>query len=378
MTEQNDKNVLEKLLGGADESPQEEEKLHDRVDELKDSNKNIDNPNLQSTNKNSIGLDIGTSRIVSIRRGDTGDMEAKDEPNSFLTLPSTSFGKEMLSKNNMNYIEANKNFYILGRNAQEFGNILNSEMQRPMEKGLLKADEPDAIRIIKEIIQLVITQSADFGGNLCFSVPSPELGFESDLIYHESVLKKIFVGMGYNAKSITEGMAIVLSELAEDDYTGIGISMGGGMCNVCFSFLSVPILVFSISKGGDYVDTCVSRVVNETKNRVRVAKEESLDFTKSANNKINNAFDIYYDDLIMSLLNQLVTVFSQVENLPKLNKPIPIILAGGTCLPSGFKVKFNKLLGQVQLPVEISEVRMSTDPLRATARGALINAGTSA
>ncbi|MEA1933427.1 MAG: hypothetical protein U9N60_03205 [Thermodesulfobacteriota bacterium] len=35
--------------------------------------------------------------------------------------------------------------------------------------------------------------------------------------------------------SINEGLATVMSELAHDNFTGIGISMGGGMCNVCLS-----------------------------------------------------------------------------------------------------------------------------------------------
>jgi len=76
----------------------------------------------------------------------------------------------------------------------------------------------------------------------------------------------------------------------------------------------------------------------------------------------------------MSLLNRLSALFLQAENLPKLTKAIPIVLAGGTCLPNGFKVKFDKILRQVKLPIEISEVRIAADPRRATSKGALMNA----
>ncbi|MBF0492585.1 MAG: hypothetical protein HQM15_07380, partial [Deltaproteobacteria bacterium] len=173
----------------------------------------------------------------------------------------------------------------------------------------------------------------------------------------------------------TEGMAVVLSELSQDNYTGIGISMGGGMCNVCLSFLSVPIIVFSVPKGGDDIDLSVARVVNETRNRVRVLKEETLDFSRPPRNKMENAFEIYYDDLILSVLSQLSAVLSQAQNMPKLHQAIPIVVAGGTCMPNGFKVKFEKILKQVSLPIQISEVRIAADPMRATARGALISAG---
>src|SRR3989337_3668490 len=103
-------------------------------------------------------------------------------------------------------------------------------------------------------------------------------------------------------------MAVVLSELADDNFTGIGISMGAGMCNVCFSFLSVPVIIFSIGRGGDDIDTSVARTMHETANRVRIIKEESLDFTRTPKNNLENALIIYYEDLMMTLLNSLTGI----------------------------------------------------------------------
>jgi hypothetical protein len=114
--------------------------------------------------------------------------------------------------------------------------------------------------------------------------------------------------------------------------------------------------------------------MHETVNRVRVIKEESLDFTVTPKSNLENALIIYYEDLIMTLLNNLAGLLSRVERLPRLNQAIPIVLAGGTCLPNGFKVKFEQLLRRISLPIEISSVRLAADPLRATARGALVNA----
>ncbi len=188
------------------------------------------------------------------------------------------------------------------------------------------------------------------------------------------MVKRHLVGFGYRAKSITEGMAVVLSELANDNFTGIGISMGAGMCNICFSFLSVPVMISSISRGGDDIDKSVARVMHETVNRVRVIKEESLDFTKTPKSNLENALIIYYEDLIMTLLNHLTGILSLAEKLPRLNQAIPIVLAGGTCLPNGFKVKFEQLLKEVKMPIAISSVRLARDPLRATAMGALVSA----
>ena len=374
MVEENDdKNVLDDLVKGTGGvvDPHTLFKLITKVDELKESGKNLEG---KTVIKKAYGLDIGTSRIVSITQDGPNGAVSADQLNAFISVSETKFLKDMLVKNRMAHTKIRDEIAVLGYDAQQFANIFNSEIRRPMKKGLITPEEIYAIPVMKEIIHLVLPKPEEVAQRLSFSVPAPEAGFEADLVYHEGVIKKFLVGLGYKASSITEGLAVVLAELAIDNFTGIGISMGAGMCNVCFSFLSVPVIVFGISRGGDNIDASTARMTHETVNRVRVIKEESLDFTKTPKNNLENALTIYYEDLIMTLLNHLVGVLSRAENLPRLNQAIPIVLAGGTCLPNGFKVKFEQLLKQVKMPLAISEVRLAADPLRATAMGALVAA----
>jgi hypothetical protein len=374
MVEENeDKNVLDDLVKGTREAvdPHTLGKLITRVGELKESGKNLES---RSVTKKAYGLDVGTSRIVSIRQDGPDGAVSADQLNAFVSVSETKFLTDMLVKNRMAYTRIRDEIAVLGYDAQHFANIFNSEVRRPMKKGLITPEEIYAIPVMKEIINLVLPRPEEVAQPLCFSVPAPEAGFEADLVFHEGMLKKHLVGLGYKAKSITEGLAVVLSELANDNFTGIGISMGAGMCNVCFSFLSVPVIVFGISRGGDDIDTSVARMMHETGNRVRIIKEESLDFTKTPKSNLENALIIYYEDLIMTLLNNLVGVLSRAENLPRLNQAIPIVLAGGTCLPNGFKVKFEQLLKEAKMPIAISSVRLARDPLRTTAMGALVSA----
>ena len=50
------------------------------------------------------------------------------------------------------------------------------------------------------------------------------------------------------------------------------------------------------------------------------------------------------------------------------------MLSGGTAKPRGFKDLFERTLKGRSCPIDVSEVRMASDPLTATARGALIAA----
>jgi hypothetical protein len=115
-------------------------------------------------------------------------------------------------------------------------------------------------------------------------------------------------------------------------------------------------------------------VLNEASTRVKVMKEETLDLSRPPKDKFEKALHIYYDDLVETLIEALRRSISNAEKLPKSERPIPIVLAGGTAKPKGFKGLFEKTLRARGLPIEVSEVRMATDPLTATGKGALIAA----
>jgi actin-like ATPase involved in cell morphogenesis len=295
MVEENDdKNVLDDLLQGANANvdPHSLGKLITKVDELKESGKNVES---QVVSKKAYGLDIGTSRMVSIKQD---DQTGADQLNAFIAVSETQFLRDMLVKSHMAHTKIKDEIAVLGYDALQFANIFNSEIRRPMKQGLITSEEIYAIPVMKEIINLVLPRATEMAQPLCFSVPAPAQGFETGLVFHEGTLKRYLMGLGYKARSINEGMAVVVSELADENFTGIGISMGAGMCNICFSFLSVPVLVFSIARGGDDVDTSVARMMHETVNRVRVIKEESLDFSRTPKSNLENALIIYYEDLI--------------------------------------------------------------------------------
>ena len=114
------------------------------------------------------------------------------------------------------------------------------------------------------------------GQKVYFTVPAPTVGAEENLTYHEVTLRQVLGELGFESKSVNEGLAVVYAELASSNYTGIGISCGGGLCNVCFSYLSVPILSFSIPKAGDFIDASSASVTGERPNRIRILKEQSF------------------------------------------------------------------------------------------------------
>ena len=324
-----------------------------------------------------VGLDVGTSHIVAALNKHNYVYSVQDL-NAFFTVPNAKFAKNILSQKEIKYYENEHQYYIIGDSAQSFANMFNVNTRRPMEDGFLSPRVDVGLKVIEAIVSSLVHKPKNTGEILCFSVPGEPFDGAGSVVYHESVVKGFLEGLGYTPIAINEGMATVLSELSEDDYTGIAISMGGGMCNICLSYLSFPVITFSIQMAGDYIDSMVGKAVGEPASRIKAIKEEELDLSQNPKDRVSTALHIFYDEIIFKLLESLRRVIISTDKIPKVSTPIPIVLSGGTAMPKGCKDKFHGKLKDINLPVEISDVRLAGDPLNTTAKGALIMAMTEA
>jgi hypothetical protein len=262
---------------------------------------------------------------------------------------------------------------VHGNESERFADLLNKDVRRTMARGVLNPDEPENVRLIREIVQL-LTGPAGNRQKLYYTVPAAPLGAEEDLTYHDATLRQMFSDMGFETKSINEGLAVVYAELESTNYTGIGISCGGGLCNVSFAYLSVPIVSFSIPKAGDFIDSSAASITGEKPNRVRMLKEQSFFLNGHYESKLQQVLTVYYEDMIQALVASLKKAFESARNLPKLSRPIPLVLSGGTAAPKGFRDRFETVLRESDFPLQVSEIRMAADPMTSTAKGALVAA----
>ncbi|MBI1746803.1 MAG: hypothetical protein HYR55_09470 [Acidobacteria bacterium] len=317
-----------------------------------------------------IGLDIGTSRIVCSQ----APTEFKTQLNAFIGVAYSKFAEQMLQRNGIDFYRHNGELFVLGDGAEKFASMFNHEVRRPMSVGLLNPGERDGFEVIQLILRRLLKKPKPGGSKICFSIPSAPCGMETSLVYHENMIKRFLTELGFESKSLNEGLAVVFSELANENFSGIGISFGGGMCNACLAYLSIPILTFSLGKAGDWIDSSVSVVTGESATRVRVRKESALDLSAPPSHKIDEALHIYYEEMILDLVRSLTRSFVESRNLPTLDKPIPVVLSGGTSKPRGFREKFENALRATNFPLAISEVRLAADPLNTTAKGTLMYA----
>jgi hypothetical protein len=241
-----------------------------------------------------------------------------------------------------------------------------------MNKGVLSPREKDSLPIIKLIIKSLIGQSTD-NDKIVFSIPADPIDGEFDIFYHSEMMKSYFREMGFDPSPLNEAFAVAFSELLDEGLTGVCISMGAGMQNISVCYQGDPIVQFSITKGGDWIDKSVGQALDLNPSLVQIEKEESnLDLLNPAN-KIQEALIVYYNILINYIIGNTVFELKKAK-LPSFREPIPIILSGGLTLASNLTEKFRTELDGKDFPFKIKEVRRAKDPMMAVAHGCLMAA----
>jgi hypothetical protein len=189
-------------------------------------------------------------------------------------------------------------------------------------------------------------------------------------------LRKDLGELGWKAQPLNEAAAICFSELENDNYTGIALSFGAGMVNVCVMSSGEPVVTFSTTKSGDWIDRMAATSTGQPDSVVQVEKENGTFVVgEESSNPILSAVSAYYVRLIDYTVQHLTNRLSRSKDLPKFTDPVPVVVAGGTSRASGFLKAFEQRLTSTSFPVQIKEVRHAADPLRAVARGCLIVAG---
>lgn len=329
-----------------------------------------------------LGLDVGTSFVIAAREESDGEVSYNEFRDAFYRLkPNTPIQSKMIEKGlqGKKFLkDADGSFIVIGLDAIEKAVERYDSASRPMFRGVLSPKEKDARKVLKVILHEVIGEPSTPGEKLCYSVPAQPVDQgddDFDIGYHEDVLRADLNEKGFDANPINEAEAICYSELGEEDYTGIALSFGAGMVNVCVMSNGESIATFATTKSGDWVDRMVAVACAQPDSIVQAEKEAGgFEIGEESDDQIHSALSAYYDRLITYTVQQLGSALTNSGQLPKFKEPLTIVISGGTSRANGFVDKFRERVEQLGLPVEVKEIRHASDPLRAVARGCMIAA----
>ena len=319
------------------------------------------------------GLDVGTSRLVlATMAGETPRYQ--QQLNAFVSFPFSKMTERTLKEEDILHVVEGGKILAFGDRSDEFANMLGGTTRRPIASGLLNPQEPQNLQVTRLLIEH-LCGTAQRGEKICFSVPNSPDSTGSDVVYHEESVAEILKDLGYETSSVNEGQAIVFAALNDSHFTGIGMSFGGGLCNICVAYLGVPVVSFCTTRAGDYVDHKTAAAIGETPTTVRLYKESgefALDGHPSG--RLDRALAIYYGDVIKHAVGRLEQELATTKRLPRLAQPMPVVVAGGSAEVKGFDGLLRRAIMAADLPIEISVVERASSGINTTAKGALLAA----
>jgi hypothetical protein len=323
------------------------------------------------------GLDIGTNMIVAAMYDEEGNPLFKMQRDAFYRIvPKTEINAKSirisLDKRGANFIiDEDGSFVVVGEDALEIAIERNDSAKRPMQKGVISPKEKASLPMLKLIIETLIGKG-EKGDKLVYSVPAKPIDGTFDIMYHTEMMKMYISQMGYDAFPINEAYAIALSELLDEGLTGIAMSFGAGMTNIAVVHEGDPLIEFSVTRGGDFIDQSVGNALDVSPSLVQMEKEAGVDLYNPSS-KIMEAVSVYYSSVITYALQNIAYELKQREKeLPLFRQPIPVVVSGGLALAKGFVRKTTEVLAGVNFPIKIGEVKKAGEPMKAVAAGALL------
>lgn len=324
--------------------------------------------------KPGIGLDIGTGFLVGSSFNEKNKVNFTPLRNAFFSIDKDMFHKTMFNKNSMKWVEMNNDIFVIGEDALTLAKIKNTHARRPLSSGIINSKERDAAPVLKEMFKYCVIPNKKTDNEVCvFSVPGPKINdLDFDVDFHSMSLESLISSFGLQSEPLNEGYAVILSEIGDaKDVTGLGISFGAGLVNVCFAYKSMKLFEFSIDKSGDFIDKKAAEAVNIGESMISHIKENELDLdiTEDKMTPEQRALSFAYRYVIRNVWKEILRAFTDNNDI-KILEPIPVIVSGGTSLPSGFINMFENEM--IKLPFEITEIKTAKNRLGAVSQGCLI------
>lgn len=330
----------------------------------------------------SCGLDAGTYNLVCCTRDPKNGFQYTREVNAFIEIKlDNRYMFNLMKSSGIALIERDKIAYALGEAAVQMAYATSEiELKRPMCEGCVNPKEKDAFEIMSVMIHSMLEDHIKQDNEiLYYTVPANAINEQTDVDYHSKVLQAILSafesdkGFKVCPMPINEGLALVYAELASKAYTGIGISYGSGMVNVCYAMFGVPVFQFALVNSGDWIDKMAAKATGESSTFINQEKI-NINLGIPATTLVERAIQTQYRIMIEKSIQGIKKGLVESSKKTRADQPVDLVIAGGTSMPSGFDLLFKEVLEQAGLPIKIGAIIRPVDPLYSVARGALIAA----
>lgn len=330
-----------------------------------------------------VGVDVGTANIAVSRQTDDGSFDIKFHRNMLFEMEVSDESTDLLKRGDYLYLKSNNKYYIVGEDALKLVNAIGKgNIIRPMQNGMLNPELKTSQDLLNKILEAVVGKPICENEPLRFSVPANPIDKPGiNNLFHQMVLSGFFNKLGFKARPINEALANLYNESPSMEVdggetyplTGYSISFGGGMVNSCFAFKGMSLVEFSSTACGDYIDSQSAQVTGEQTSKVIRVKEKKLNLDQvDQSDRVQVALSIYYGEMISRVFKHISKELSKESR--EFDGKVEVVICGGSAMVPGFINKVKEVVAGVELPFQIKEIKLSSDPFFSVSQGCCLRA----
>ncbi len=334
-----------------------------------------------------IALDIGASQLRTLRRDDNR-LIARSVDTLYSVLADTPAHRRLLDQAGIPFLLCDRNLVLLSESAEESASLFRVPSRRLLPHGRVPAADPVARQLLACLIEAVLPTAAAGGEICCLAIPSGialESGqSHSDVEFYSRIIRL----QGYIPKIVPASQSLILAELVDSSFTGIGLIFGASGCEAILAHRGQALCHAQTSFGGDAIDEQLRErnvawhppIANEAESPAEIIDEITIQKLREAAVPSERAPSASLEHVIAELLRRagekLIAAFdTELRRTPKARTvpgPVAVICAGGLAQTPGFDRLISDVIGQCQLPVACQTPRIADVSARSVLRGLLI------
>ncbi|TPG60101.1 hypothetical protein [Ewingella americana] len=279
------------------------------------------------------GLSIGSDNIAIVVESEKeGKVVLHTMPMVALRLSNKDHGMFM-ARFKTTYITVGNSIYIMGKEAFNLAGVFpKAEQVRPIVNGLINAEEPDSLELLRAFIQKLLYKLPDTVKvtNVIYTIPPASIDPSIDSSYHRKVVEHILESLNLKYEAVYSVHASAYTLLQNEDMTGIVVESGYNVTSICFSYLDIPAVIFSIPFGTKRLEDAVGRnlQINVREVRKLLTNYSSVADTLSMSQSlaVQSGLSQFCDEFLEHLDSALV---GQRDSIMVYDDSVKLALTGG-------------------------------------------------
>ncbi len=332
----------------------------------------------------SIALDIGSHQIRVLESQKLNTIEGQKCPSAYLAVRNTEAIRKILQNMECSYANCQDYITVIGEEILQISDLLDLPLTSLFPGGITPADDPPARQLLNSIIESFLPAPKENNEICLVTVPAhAETKNRIESREHDEFLLRLIHLRGYQPLICSQSKALVISELATDSFTGIGVTFGAGSIEASFVNRGIELKSSSLFQAGNWIDKTLAEKTDsfqydEKGNRflntdsMRKWKESLEGPTLKSSSKREKILERICNQLLDNVVEMIERELSPVILDNHFSSPLVLAVTGGTARIPGFAKMLKEKIDQADFSIEINRVKIVVESDFTVARGLLI------